>query len=266
MPDTRHGLACAGIDTSLGLRFVQERLGLVGKTVFLLSGGFYVLSNVPILTSGLVPLFDLFLHPGSVIHLGATLVMGVLWALARWRCWSRSTLGGMDAVSLIVCCGAWGLLTLGGEPEGLFVAMLATTVTVVARAILVPSSGKRTFWLTTVACTPLFVLAVLFATPPTANTEFHFSRALLDTMTVLNTGLWIGCAVALATDPARRPPSAAALQERLRHIAAAAPWSAERAQRWWSAHAPSAAESRPAADILLSHEARPMRVIRHLRN
>src|SRR5262249_9758031 len=69
----------------------------------------------------------------------------------------------------------------------------------------------------------------------------------------------------LEKDPERRPPTAAALQARLQDIPLATPWTRERAQRWWDVHAPSSSASRPVADVVLSHEGRPLRVIRQAR-
>jgi hypothetical protein len=45
----------------------------------------------------------------------------------------------------------------------------------------------------------------------------------------------------LAKEPADRPASAEALREMLDAITVPEPWSAERAQRWWDTHRPSAA-------------------------
>jgi serine/threonine-protein kinase len=70
----------------------------------------------------------------------------------------------------------------------------------------------------------------------------------------------------LEKEPQRRPQSAAALQSRLQEISIATPWTRERAERWWGVHAPGAVASRPVADVLLSQEARPPRVIRQARN
>jgi hypothetical protein len=39
-----------------------------------------------------------------------------------------------------------------------------------------------------------------------------------------------------------------------------APWTAERAEKWWAAHLPGPADTRPMADVLLSHEGRQRRI------
>jgi eukaryotic-like serine/threonine-protein kinase len=59
----------------------------------------------------------------------------------------------------------------------------------------------------------------------------------------------------LEKDPALRPRDAQELSRRLDACKTASPWTPERAERWWSAHAPGVAKARPFADILLSREA-----------
>jgi serine/threonine-protein kinase len=61
----------------------------------------------------------------------------------------------------------------------------------------------------------------------------------------------------LAKDPAQRPPGARELQARLQAIPLASAWTPERAEHWWSTHAPGRTSQRPVADVVLSQEARP---------
>jgi serine/threonine-protein kinase len=69
----------------------------------------------------------------------------------------------------------------------------------------------------------------------------------------------------LAKDPAQRPASAQALQARLQAIPLSNPWTPERAEHWWSRHQPGKTSQRPIADVVLSQEARPVRVVRPAR-
>ncbi|MEO8180534.1 MAG: serine/threonine-protein kinase [Deltaproteobacteria bacterium] len=70
----------------------------------------------------------------------------------------------------------------------------------------------------------------------------------------------------LEKDPDKRPASARALQARLQALRVEAPWTRERAEHWWSLHAPGVAVKRSVADLVLSQEARPLRVIRQARS
>jgi serine/threonine-protein kinase len=65
----------------------------------------------------------------------------------------------------------------------------------------------------------------------------------------------------LAKDREQRPASAAALQARLQALLLPSPWNRERAEAWWREHAPALSSKRPVADVVLSQEARPVRVI-----
>jgi len=70
-------------------------------------------------------------------------------------------------------------------------------------------------------------------------------------------GLVMEC---LEKDPARRPASAQVVSERLAAVPLASAWTAERAEQWWAAHRPGSRDSRPVADVLLSHEGHELRI------
>jgi serine/threonine-protein kinase len=70
----------------------------------------------------------------------------------------------------------------------------------------------------------------------------------------------------LEKDPDKRPRTASVLQSRLQAIPNATSWTSERAAHWWGFHAPLKSSQRPVADVVLSQEARPLRVIRQARN
>ena len=87
------------------------------------------------------------------------------------------------------------------------------------------------------------------ATRPSTRGELAIPPALED--------LVMEC---LEKDPSRRPANAEAIVARLDVIHLTEPWTSERAERWWSANRPAPAETRPLADILLSHEGRQVRI------
>jgi len=70
----------------------------------------------------------------------------------------------------------------------------------------------------------------------------------------------------LEKDPSKRPASASALRSLLQAISIATPWTSERAEEWWSRHLPGMSSPRSVAEVVLSHEARPLRVIRQARH
>ena len=64
----------------------------------------------------------------------------------------------------------------------------------------------------------------------------------------------------LEKDPARRPASAEVMRNRLDAVSLPSVWTAERAEQWWAMHRPKGGDARPAADVLLSHEGRELRI------
>jgi serine/threonine-protein kinase len=90
--------------------------------------------------------------------------------------------------------------------------------------------------------------------PPSSRTEVAIPGEL--------EALVLAC---LEKDPTRRPASASELEARLGEIPLATPWTRERAERWRVENAPAMASTRPVADVLLSQEARPPRIIRRAR-
>src|SRR5688572_32712362 len=92
----------AGFDTSGGSPFVQERLALLGKTVFLLAFSFFLLMNGLLLAAGGLAVLPLLLTQANLFHFLAAGVMAVLWLCAPLRPWSLRTLGLFDAGSLLL--------------------------------------------------------------------------------------------------------------------------------------------------------------------
>lgn len=138
-----------GLDTSNRLDFVRERLALVGKTLFLVSFGFYLFLLASMVLVGGAPFVAVVKGPVALGHLAASWTMGLLWLLASRARLSVRSLGALDAIGIVVACGFLrpnpflSLMTLNDEGQILQV-LLALTVTVMIRAILVPSRPGRT--------------------------------------------------------------------------------------------------------------------------
>src|SRR4051794_1256158 len=139
-----------GLDTSNGVGFLHERLGLVGKTLFLVSFGFYLFLLASMVLVGGAPFVAVVKGPVALGHLAASWTMGLLWLLARRGRLSVRSLGTLDAVSIVVACGFLSIMTMNDEGQILQV-LLALTVTVMIRAILVPSRPRRTMVLSALA-------------------------------------------------------------------------------------------------------------------
>jgi eukaryotic-like serine/threonine-protein kinase len=189
-----------GLDTSNGLDFVRERLALVGKTLFLVSFGFYLFLLASMVLVGGAPFAAVVTGPVALGHLAASWTMGLLWLLASRAQLSRRSLGALDAIGIVVACGFLSIMTLRDEGQILQV-LLALTVTVMIRAILVPSRPGRTLLLSSLAFLPTVVVCIA-RHHPTALLP-GFTPAYQKQYMTLNTVLWSILGTTLATITSR---------------------------------------------------------------
>src|SRR5215213_2587819 len=189
-----------GLDTSNGLGFVQERLALVSKTLFLVSFAFYLFLLASMVLVGGAPFVAVVQGPVALGHLAASWTMGLLWLLASRARLSRRSLGALDAIGLVVACGFLSFMTWNDEGQILQV-LLALTVTVMIRAILVPSRPGRTMVLSALAFLPTVVVCIA-QHHPTALLP-GFTAAYQKQYMTLNTVLWSVLGTTLATITSR---------------------------------------------------------------
>jgi eukaryotic-like serine/threonine-protein kinase len=189
-----------GLDTSGGTGFVRERLALVGKTLFLVSFGFYLLLLVSMVFIGGAPFVAVVRGPVAFGHLCASLVMGLLWLVASRRTTSLNALGALDAFSVVLGCGFLSLMTVDDQSQ-LMQTLMAIGVTVMIRAILVPSRPHRTMLLTALAFVPTMVVCITRHHP--TNLLPGFSTSFQKIHVVLNTVLWGVLGTTLATVTSR---------------------------------------------------------------
>jgi eukaryotic-like serine/threonine-protein kinase len=188
-------LAGAGLDTWAGAQFVQERLTLLGKTVFLLSFGFFVVIN-GVLIAGGVPILPLLMMQHNVWHFLSSSLMAVLWAITRARSWSMRTLGILDGASVLL--PGVGLAMMAAQPDEkqLMAGMFALAVTMMARAVLIPSTATRTLCLCAMASVPLLAVSFIFHQPAAVP---GLSPGLLKAIISVNAFLWLTLATSLST-------------------------------------------------------------------
>jgi serine/threonine-protein kinase len=185
-----------GLDSSSGLGFVRERLALLGKTLFLVSFGFYLFLIASLVLVGGAPFVAVVTAPVALGHICASLTMAVLWLLASRATPSLKALGALDAASFIVAGGFLSFMTVRDEGQILQV-LLALTVTVMVRAILMPSRPGRTLLLSALVFAPTVVMCIA-RHHPTAFLP-GFSPGYQKLHMTLNTVLWSVLGTTLAT-------------------------------------------------------------------
>ena len=185
-----------GLDTSSGMNFVRERLALLGKTLFLVSFAFYLFLLANMVLVGGAPFVAVVRGPVALGHLCASWTMGLLWLLASRARLSRRSLGALDASSIVVGGGFLSLMTLQDEGQ-ILQTLLALMVTVMVRAILVPSRPSRTMVLSALAFVPTVIVCIARHHP--TQLLPGFTPGFQKLHMTLNTVLWSVLGTTLAT-------------------------------------------------------------------
>ncbi len=174
---------------------MQRRLALLGETVFILALGFYVVGlAIHSLVLGL-PVGRFWTERGNQMHLTGAAVMGLLWLVCRLRPLSLGTLRILDVVSLMACCVAWAFMFIPDYVDSITIVLLADMATVTARAMVVPSTARRTFSLTLAAMAPVLVVQLMFMRPPASP----FPSGTMMLAQGISTASWIAVGVTVAT-------------------------------------------------------------------
>jgi serine/threonine-protein kinase len=160
----------------------QERLAMFGGSVFLISIGFWAMSNLASFLDPAHTFAKWFTLPGNRFHLAQAAVLFSLWAISRYRALGQAALHALDAGSLFLVSVFHGLIGLTWLPEeqikhGLSTVdvpntmpiVTATIVVAITRAILVPSTALRTSAVTALASFP--TIAVSYAVNSKASSS-----------------------------------------------------------------------------------------------
>jgi serine/threonine-protein kinase len=175
---------------------VRERLALLGKTLFLVSFGFYLFLLASLTLIGGAPFVAVVRGPVALGHLCASLTMALLWLLAGRARLSLWSLGALDAVSFVLAGAFLSLMTVNDEGQ-ILQTLLALTVTVMVRSILLPSRPGRTALLSALVFVPTVVVCIA-RHHPTAFLP-GFSPGYQKLHMTLNTVLWSVLGTTLAT-------------------------------------------------------------------
>jgi serine/threonine-protein kinase len=131
------------LDSAVAIRFVQDRVALFAKVVFLM-GLVYVVMAVILTVTGAEPFFA----PGRGAHLFGVVIAGSMYFVARRsHCLAPQALkwfDGVGALALSITMVVMGYRFAQVNPFGVIAGMLSVFHVVLARAIIVPSTPSRT--------------------------------------------------------------------------------------------------------------------------
>ncbi len=176
---------------------LQDRIKLWTFWVFILSSGFY-LTNIltwPFVRRASGTFADVLLQAGNLDHLAASLVFGGVFVLTRTVRFSVPVLRAIDVATILVGCTLFALmgaymmrlqLAAGLDASiGAYAGLLACANTVMARAIAVPSTPRRTLIVSVAAMVPLLPATVVASNGSAAA--------------IVNIATWCAVSIAVAT-------------------------------------------------------------------
>jgi hypothetical protein len=140
--------------------FLQERMMFLFKTLFLLSAGFYAITSlvVPMLEGQ--SWLESLISPGYMFHLVAVVIAYGLWQTCRGGPRSARLLRMLESVGLLF---ALYLLKIDAYVDNdSHSLMLGSNAALISRAVIVPTTVRRTGWISLAGVLPdAFLLALM---------------------------------------------------------------------------------------------------------
>jgi len=141
--------------------------------------------------------------PPSLVLLGCTVLVTLLWLAVRRRTLSDATLAGLDAASMVLVAMLLALIA-GLHTQrlvGLFHATLGIATWLCVRAVALPSTGRRTAIVSGMASLgAVLVMAACFLLRPEPPGATRDTTAVGE---LINVTLWLAAASAIATVASR---------------------------------------------------------------
>jgi serine/threonine-protein kinase len=184
------------VDSAEASRDLQDRIARFARATLVIASAMLVATIAARVALGVRTLGDELTRPYRIVHVIMLVVLFVAWRRCRGAAMHRSTLDWLDAGLTIALCGAWSLLGWGAGtafPAGLS-TVLATTHTVIWRAIVVPSRYQRTLVISAIAVVPAIFAVIDQEMPYLASTTPERARIFL-----VSTLLWCMVAVVIAS-------------------------------------------------------------------
>src|SRR5262249_12267920 len=152
----------------------------------------YLVFNVFFIVGGRVAVLPFLLQQRNIWHFLSASTLAALWAITRARPWSYRVLCVLDALSLVLPGIGLALMAAQPDPEQLSSGLLALTITMMSRAILVPSTATRTLLLSWIAAAPMLIVSIAYheLVVPTGA----FGHGFLKLVASANSFLWLAMA------------------------------------------------------------------------
>ncbi len=167
--------------------FLQQRLVFLFKTLFLLDAGFYVITSLAAIVFVGTSWLTVIIAPAYAYHLASVMVAFAFWQVCRTDKRSTRLLRWLESVGLL---SALFLMKLDAYFDNDALSLLlGTNAALICRAVIIPTSARRTFWVTVAGVLPdVIFLALLRREAPEG-----FLLPALDAL------LWSAIAVIMAT-------------------------------------------------------------------
>jgi eukaryotic-like serine/threonine-protein kinase len=133
----------SGLDTSGGDDFIQERIALFAKLISLIALAFLVVNFVTGVAFAM-PISQFITGSGNIAHMAGTLFIALVWLACRRGFFPMPVLELIDAAAAFGTCAAWAFLVDVRFPGSVQSAVTSVALTMLARAIIVPSTASRT--------------------------------------------------------------------------------------------------------------------------
>jgi eukaryotic-like serine/threonine-protein kinase len=131
---------------------LQNRLALSAKVIFWMTFAFWAYLRLIATMDPDTGMTHAFSDVAGWCHFGAAFVHGTVWLVVRVRELGSSALKLLDATNTLLPCFAYAAMGMTGSTLDIEFAMsFAVMLTLLARAIIVPSSGRRTLVVSTIA-------------------------------------------------------------------------------------------------------------------
>jgi len=175
--------------------FLQKRVAGFGRILATFVLGFYVFSNSAAMLHPKAAWSD-WTNPLNLLVLGAGSACLLVWLACRAGKRSTSELETIDGIGTVATASAIGLAAIYGSPvqRPELSTIMGVILFIVLRAIVIPSTGPRTFFLSTVSVIPA-IYGAYACHAKEAVAEYTLPLALYPALTAV----WAGLGVTAAT-------------------------------------------------------------------